>query len=116
MAFAPAYGESGHAVKGILLMTFAAAMFACLDATAKYLGRTMDSVDIVWLRYISHVIILSLFLRVWFHPSAFRTEHPFMQTLRGLTLLGRDLLQLSGRSSTCSSRRRAPSCSPVPWW
>ncbi|XWN28949.1 MAG: DMT family transporter [Devosia sp.] len=80
--------EAGLAVRGILLMSTAAALFSCLDATAKYLGRSMDPAEVVWLRYTFHVILLAIFLRVWSHPAAFRTKKPIMQLLRGLTLLG----------------------------
>ncbi|WP_420391692.1 DMT family transporter [Acuticoccus sp.] len=79
---------AGDTLRGILLMMFAVSMFACLDATAKWLGATMASVHIVWLRYATHVLLLMLFLRVWRDLSPFRTQHPFMQVLRGLTLLG----------------------------
>ncbi|WP_281262248.1 DMT family transporter [Acuticoccus kandeliae] len=85
---APANTEAGAAIRGILLMTFAAGMFSCLDTTAKYLGRTMDSAEIAWLRYAAHVILLALFFRVWRNFRPFRTKHPFMHILRGLCLLG----------------------------
>lgn len=69
-------------------MIAAAAMFACLDATAKYLGKTMDALDLVFLRYVTHVIILGVFLRVWSHFDAFHTKKPLLHLLRGLTLMG----------------------------
>lgn len=88
MVLAAANTEAGAAVRGILLMTAAAAMFSWLDTTAKYLGRTMESIDIVWLRYTAHVVLLALFLRVWRDLSPFKTKRPLMQILRGSTLLG----------------------------
>ncbi|WMS43300.1 DMT family transporter [Acuticoccus sp. MNP-M23] len=76
-------------MRAILLMMVAAGMFACLDATAKFLGEAqLLSIDIVWLRYSTHVILLGIFLRVWSHFEAFRTRRPWMQLLRGLHLLG----------------------------
>lgn len=69
-------------------MTFAVSMFACLDTTAKWLGATMESAQISWLRYATHVILMCLFLRVWRDLSPFRTRYPLLQFLRGLTLLG----------------------------
>jgi len=69
-------------------MIFAVAMFACLDATAKYLGRTMPSVEVVWLRYATHVVYLAVFWRVWKDLTPFRTQKPLMQIVRGFTLLG----------------------------
>lgn len=88
MAIALPTSEAGTAVRGILLMTATAATFACLDATAKYLGRSLNSMDVVWLRYTAHVILLAAFLRVWQDLSPFRTTRPLMQLLRGITLLG----------------------------
>lgn len=88
MALPPADTEAGASIRGILLMVFAVSMFACLDATAKWLGASLRSVDLVWLRYATHVILLALFLRVWRDWSPFHTKHPWMQFLRGLTLLG----------------------------
>lgn len=76
------------AVRGILLMSVAGAMFACLDATAKVLGRTMEAVDIVWLRYVTQVLLLLVLLRVWRDPSPFHMRRPLMQLARGLCLLG----------------------------
>nr|WP_269751170.1 DMT family transporter [Acuticoccus mangrovi] len=70
------------------MMIFAVSMFACLDATAKYLGRSIASVEVVWLRYATHVLLLAIFLRVWRDFSPFRTRKPILQTVRGLTLLG----------------------------
>ena len=72
-------------------MMGAAALFACLDATAKYLGQTMSSLDIVWLRYATHALLLAIFLRVWNHFEAFRTKKPWMHLLRGMHLLGATL-------------------------
>jgi drug/metabolite transporter (DMT)-like permease len=69
-------------------MIFAVAMFSCLDATAKWLGRTMAPPEIAWLRYATHVIYLAVFWRVWQDLSPFRTKKPLMQILRGFTLLG----------------------------
>lgn len=88
MALPPATTDAGANIRGILLMVYAVAMFACLDSTAKWLGATMSSMDVVWLRYAAHVLLLSLFLRVWRDLSPFKTKHPVMQFVRGLTLLG----------------------------
>jgi len=85
--FAPGFTDRSP-VTGIVLMSLAAALFACLDATAKFLGQTMGSLDLVWLRYTFHVVLLGLFLRVWNHFEAFRTERPLMHLLRGGHLLG----------------------------
>ena len=41
-------------------MCGAVALFACLDTTAKYLNTQMDSLEIVWARYTSAFVLLSL--------------------------------------------------------
>lgn len=87
MPFAPQFTDTAP-IKGIVLMCAAAGLFACLDATAKFLGETMASADLVWLRYTTHVILLAIFLRVWSHFEAFKTDRPWMHVLRGLHLLG----------------------------
>lgn len=70
-------------------MIFAVAMFSCLDATAKYLILNhMETVDVVWIRYATHVIYLSLFWRVWRDLTPFRTKRPILQIVRGAALLG----------------------------
>lgn len=88
MVLAASTGEAGAAIRGILLMTATGACFACLDSTAKYLGQTMVSTDIAWLRYTAHVILLALILRVWKHWRAVLPRRPLLQILRGGTLLG----------------------------
>ncbi|RAI04024.1 EamA family transporter [Acuticoccus sediminis] len=87
MPLPPATTEAGANIRGIILMVYAVSMFACLDTTAKWLGQTMDAAHIAWLRYTAHLILAALFLRVWRDWSPFKTKHPFMQALRGLTLL-----------------------------
>lgn len=84
----PTEQDGGAALRGMLLMTSAAALFSCLDTVAKYLGQTMNSVDVAFLRYATNLILLALVLRVWNHPAAFRTKRPLMHILRGLTLMG----------------------------
>ncbi|MEM7696043.1 MAG: DMT family transporter [Pseudomonadota bacterium] len=86
----PSRGE-GAPVAGILLMCGAVACFAFLDATAKWLGQTMFALDIVWLRYAAHIILVALFLRIWEDRSAFDTRRPWLHTLRGAHLLGATL-------------------------
>lgn len=88
MASASTRTESAPSLRGIFLMIFAVAMFSCLDATAKYLTRTVATADVAWIRYATHVIYLSLFWRVWQDLTPFRTSKPILQIVRGFTLLG----------------------------
>lgn len=68
-------------------MIVAASLFAALDTTAKYLGQSMHSLDVVWLRYAGHVVLVILFLRAWSHLDVFRTRKPLLHIVRGLNLL-----------------------------
>lgn len=83
-----AAGDQGAAVRGIVLMTMAAACFSWLDTVAKYLGQTMNTVDVAFLRYGANLLLLVIVLRAWTRWDAFRTGRPVMHILRGLTLMG----------------------------
>ncbi|MEM6846567.1 MAG: DMT family transporter [Pseudomonadota bacterium] len=87
MPIPPASTEAGAAIRGIALMTAAFGLFACLDTTAKWLGRTMASGDIAFLRYATHVILLALVWRIWSNTECLRTSRPIAQIVRGLFLL-----------------------------
>lgn len=69
-------------------MTMAAGLFSCLDTVAKFLGQTMASQDVAFLRYATNAVLLLVLLRVWSHPEVFRTDRLVMHILRGLTLMG----------------------------
>ncbi len=87
MPIATQFSDTGN-LRAILLMLGAAGMFSCLDTTAKFLGEAgLAPFDVVWLRYVTHIILLGIFLRVWTHREAFRAHRPWMHVLRGLHLL-----------------------------
>lgn len=90
MKFAPSFTED-RPVLGIVLMTVAASLFAALDTTAKYLGQVMNPFDVVWLRYVTHSILVLVFLRAWSNFEIFQTEKPILHLVRGLCLLGATL-------------------------
>lgn len=72
-------------------MVIAASLFAGLDTTAKYLGQSMDALNVVWLRYAFHALLVLIILRAWTHFDAFHTEKPLLHIVRGMTLLGATL-------------------------
>lgn len=90
MKFAPSFSDD-RPVAGIVLMIIAASLFAGLDTTAKYLGQSLNALDVVWLRYAFHAILVLVILRAWSHFDVFFTEKPLMHLLRGLHLLGATL-------------------------
>ena len=73
---------------GIGLIVLACLCFSLLDATAKYLTETLPVLQIVWMRFVSHVILAFAFFRVWKNPSLFRTGRPVLQVVRAFCLLG----------------------------
>lgn len=82
------FETSGSTIRGILLMMLAVFMFSCLDATAKWLGQFMPALEITWLRFVTHVILICLILRVWHRPSVVMPRDVPMQTLRALFMCG----------------------------
>ena len=77
---------------GIALMCGAVALFACLDAMAKYLGGHMHPVQVTGMRYISAFLIALIFLNPFTRPDLLKTARPRMQLLRGVLMLGTTLL------------------------
>ncbi|MCB1507859.1 MAG: DMT family transporter [Hyphomicrobiaceae bacterium] len=72
-------------------MTLAVLCFACLDTTAKHLGQTLPTMQVVWMRFVSHLVLAILILRPWCQPDLFRSRRPVIQTLRGFFILGATL-------------------------
>ena len=73
---------------GIALMCGAVACFACLDATAKYLGRHVDVVEVVWARYASAFLIALIVSNPVTRPGLVQSKRPGLQILRSCMLLG----------------------------
>ncbi len=86
MKFAPSFSDD-RPFAGIVLMMIAASLFAALDATAKYLGQSMASLDVAWLRYAGHAVLVLVFVRAWANFDVFRTKKPILHLVRGLNLL-----------------------------
>ncbi|MCX2725276.1 DMT family transporter [Roseibium salinum] len=85
--------ESGAAASvaplaGIGLIVLACLCFAFLDATAKYLSTSMPTLQIVWIRFVSHVFLALVLFRVWKTPSLLKTGRPVLQIVRAFCLLG----------------------------
>src|ERR1051325_4321514 len=73
---------------GIALMCGAVGCFAFLDADAKYLGRHMDVIEVVWARY----TFAFLFALAWYNPitrpGMLVSARPWLQLGRSALLLG----------------------------
>lgn len=75
-------------VRGILLMMLAGFLFVVMDTTAKYLSGTYPVTQIVWARYIFHLLTLPLLIGGGSWLAVLRTARPGLQILRSLFLLG----------------------------
>jgi drug/metabolite transporter (DMT)-like permease len=73
---------------GIALMCGAVATFSCLDTTAKYLGRHIDVVQVVWARYTFAFLLTLLVSNPLRRPGLLRTGRPVLQVTRAAILLG----------------------------
>ena len=72
--------------QGILLVIVAMACFAVLDGMAKYLGPLVPLVVAMWFRYMFQVTITGAVLLPRRGLALFKTRHPWLQALRGLSL------------------------------
>ena len=83
-----AFHQRRQRLIGIALMCGAVAMFACLDATGKYLLRYMDPLQVVWARYLGAFLLALIFLNPITRPKMMLTTRPYMQVGRSALLLG----------------------------
>ncbi len=77
---------------GIALMCGAVSTFSCLDTTAKYLGRQIDVMQIVWARYTFAMLLAFLFANPVSRPGMLRTGRPVLQVVRAAILLASTML------------------------
>ena len=73
---------------GIALMCGAVGCFAFLDADAKYLGRHMDVLEVVWARYTFAFIFALAWSNPITRPGMLASARPGLQIARSTLLLG----------------------------
>ena len=76
---------------GILILLAAIVCFACMDASAKWLGRGLGAVQIAGMRYLVSLVVVLALLNPRTTPGVLRTARPLQQVLRGLCLIGSTL-------------------------
>lgn len=80
--------ESDSILRGILYLCISMAFFPFLNASVKYLGAHYPMAEIIWARYVGHLI----YMVVLFAPKRgfvlFKTGRPGLQIIRSLMLLG----------------------------
>ena len=72
---------------GILLMCGAVFLFAGSDASAKFLNGHMDTIQVVWARYMSAFILALFMFNPIRRPQVMRTSRPWLQLARSTLLL-----------------------------
>ncbi len=71
---------------GIGLVAVSTAMFATLDTSGKYLVQTLPVMQVVWLRFVAHVLISTLLLGPSHGRALVRVRSWRLQSLRGAML------------------------------
>jgi len=69
---------------GIGLVSATFLFFALLDTGAKWLVRTLPVMEVVWLRFVSHVLFAALLLAPRHGMNLVRTQRPGLQCVRAL--------------------------------
>jgi drug/metabolite transporter (DMT)-like permease len=71
---------------GILLIVGATLCFSVLDASAKWLVQSLPVMQVVWLRFVSHVLLMALILAPRHGRTMAHMKSPGLQALRGALL------------------------------
>jgi drug/metabolite transporter (DMT)-like permease len=87
---------SARPALGIAAITGAAACFAAMDTTTRYLGAFLAVQLMLWMRYAIHTVVMSAWLALDRDNKTFRTRHLGFQLLRGSLLLCSSTLAFYG--------------------
>lgn len=79
---------SNEPVRGILLIIAAFCTFSLLDTTAKYLVQSYPIGQVVWARYVGHVVLAAALLLPRYGVDLLRSQRPGLQVVRSLLLFG----------------------------
>lgn len=81
-----------RALRGMLMIMAAVAMFAVMDSISKYLTRFYPVTMVVWARYAFHTLLVTVLLGPRLGLALVRTRRPGTQVVRGLLLAASTLL------------------------
>ncbi len=73
--------------QGIALILVTMVLFAAHDVTSKYLARYYPVPELLWARYLTHVVFMLIMFGPRMRTNLVRTSHPFMQIIRAMMLL-----------------------------
>ncbi|UFN49894.1 DMT family transporter [Roseomonas sp. OT10] len=77
---------------GVLLQLCALLLFVSLDTCTKWLAQHHEVPQLMFLRFLSHVVLVALVLRLVTGRVPWRSRAPVLQTVRGAMLAGANLL------------------------
>ncbi len=80
---------------GIGFMCAALACFAVLDAMAKYLNAYVDTLEVVWARYVGALVFAIVIANPIKQPQLMATRRPVLQVVRSALLLSSTLFNFS---------------------
>ena len=87
MAIAVPVIDGRKVLKGIGFMVLAATLFPFLNATSKYLSADYAILQIVWARYLGHLVFVLAVFWPRHGPMLLRPKQPLVQLLRSMLLL-----------------------------
>jgi drug/metabolite transporter (DMT)-like permease len=81
-------GDRRAYLVGIALICGSVFCFSCLDTIAKYLGRDLPIIQIVWARYMGHFLLSLVMIAPWRGMGQVRTSRLGIQVARSVLLFG----------------------------
>ncbi len=75
-----------HRQIGIALVVVTTLMFSVLDVSAKWLVQTLPVIQVVWLRFLTHTLLMGGLFLPSMGPRLWAVTQPRMQVIRGLIL------------------------------
>ncbi|MGX5735782.1 DMT family transporter [Bosea thiooxidans] len=70
------------------LICAAVLCFSLLDTSAKWLGQSMNPLQVVFVRYAGSMALVFILINPWTRPGVLRTKKPGLQWTRSFLLLG----------------------------
>lgn len=86
------YLDDSRRGRGIALMCAAFVLFAALDTSAKLLSQELDSLQIVWARFVGHAVLVAAVLIPLRGPRVLATANFKLQAVRSVLLFLSTLL------------------------
>ncbi|QPF86696.1 DMT family transporter [Bradyrhizobium genosp. L] len=96
VARAAAPARTDRPFKGIALILLSTVFLGTSDVTAKYLSKTLPSIEITWIRFVVFALIMLPTMLPGTPLFALRSKRPALHVLRGSALLGSSLLFITG--------------------